>query len=247
MKDIWVCACTSDLLNASETIASGIIRAQKGKIFVGADHILLHGSNINQLSLCELKSTKIVRKKRTWIDVQCSRCLCNIGKHEIIESNQKYFENVELYKHQITTSKSTSNRNNSFGEHNLETFFSVQILKSIFTNNVYRFLIRDIESRNFIMHITILNWNILHLTNISSNKETLKPCIKIMYKDLRESKEDISQFIQSYEVIDLNIQTCLQVLMVIAKRNQSLPKDQRKIKDMNQSYLYYLPLEDSMV
>lgn len=246
MKDIWVCACTSDLLNSSRTIASGIIRAQKDKVFVGADHILLHGSNIQQLSLIELKSTKLVSKKRTWVDIQCIRCLCNIGKHEIIEPNQTSFENVLLYKHQITTSKSISN--NSFGEHNFETFFSVQILKSIFTNNIYRFLIRDIESRNYIVYITILNWNILHLTNISPlSDQTLKPCIKIIFKDLRQSKEDISEFIQSYEVIDLNIQSCLQLLGVLAKRNKSLPKDQKNIKDMKHSYLYYLPFEDSLV
>lgn len=238
MKDIWVCACTTEMLNSSDTVSSGVIRGLQGKILTSCDHLLLHGENVKTKNLIINENTKLISKKQEWFSVQCCRCRAFVGRSEIM--NNRTVTNVKLYKHAISSSIAGKN---AFSYHSLETYASSLLLQSMSNHHGYRFVFCNLKKRS-ILYVTVLNWNVLHVANCPTSPYTHPfPCIKVLFT---ESKTKIEKYQNENDVYELLLceEECYDIVGLLTQRHLNLPTSQNKVLDLKCSYMYYVPLEE---
>lgn len=238
MKDIWVCACTTEMLNSSKTISTGHIRGQEGKILIGSDHILMHGTDVNISLLAEDKNASITSRKLEWKGLQCCRCRSIVGRYEI--NTEKRMSNIVLYKHALRTSLSGTN---AFSYHQLETYISSQILQNI-SNYGYRYVIRNLNNRENIVYINVLNWNMLMHTNSVSNQYTHPfPCIRLTLIEEELATKSYKEE-HNFGVLFLPEEDCYSILILLNERSNALPPPYRFLGGLKASYIHYVPFEE---
>lgn len=87
LKDLWVCACTSEMMRNNAALSSldnGDIRARAGMVLVGFNHLLVHKSNLQTRSLCESATSALFEGNKKWIPVLCRRCFTELGRLESV-------------------------------------------------------------------------------------------------------------------------------------------------------------------
>eukprot|EP01122_Echinamoeba_exundans_P006669 TRINITY_DN1924_c0_g1_i2.p1 TRINITY_DN1924_c0_g1~~TRINITY_DN1924_c0_g1_i2.p1 ORF type:complete len:382 (+),score=34.76 TRINITY_DN1924_c0_g1_i2:121-1266(+) len=196
LKEVWVCACTSNMLHNSPTLHNihssthGSIPAREGALFEGLNHVLIHKSDLDPSSVLVDTSILYQEKRSRWAQVLCNRCMSSMGSLLLapaLNGSQPASTDMKLYKHAIHIASEKNDAVNLYQEHSVASLLASALFQAVRAHAAYHFVVKSRISMYAKIRITVVSWN----TAVAvEERQEHRPVVSLLFTILNDQQQN---------------------------------------------------------